>query len=66
MSRAAAQRMRAVRESENQGGLEWQGVVRTVERRGADFRRCAQALEGMGFRPPAGVGSPRPEMARHC
>jgi hypothetical protein len=35
----AAERMRAVRDSETYGLMEWDGIVRTVERRGADFRK---------------------------
>jgi len=37
--RHTAERMQAVRDSEAYGLLEWEGLVRTVERRGADFRR---------------------------
>lgn len=35
----AAQRMKAIRDTPNYGLLEWDGLVRTVERRGVDFRR---------------------------
>ncbi len=35
----AAERMQAVRNTETYGLLDWQGIVRTVEKRGADFRR---------------------------
>jgi len=35
----AAERMRMIRDEEGYGLMEWQGVVRSVERRGADFRR---------------------------
>ncbi|HEX5453764.1 MAG TPA: class II aldolase/adducin family protein [Stellaceae bacterium] len=36
---AAAERMKAVRDSATYGLLDWQGIVRTVEKQGADFRR---------------------------
>jgi ribulose-5-phosphate 4-epimerase/fuculose-1-phosphate aldolase len=36
---AAAERMKAVRDSETYGLMDWQGIVRTVEKAGADFRR---------------------------
>jgi ribulose-5-phosphate 4-epimerase/fuculose-1-phosphate aldolase len=36
---AAAERMQAVRDTETYGLMDWQGIVRTVEKRGADFRR---------------------------
>ena len=36
---AAAERMKAVRDSEAYGLMDWQGIVRTVEKKGADFRR---------------------------
>jgi ribulose-5-phosphate 4-epimerase/fuculose-1-phosphate aldolase len=36
---AAAERMKAVRDSETYGLMDWRGIVRTVEKRGADFRR---------------------------
>ena len=36
---AAAERMKAIRDGEAYGLMEWQGIVRSVERRGADFRR---------------------------
>jgi ribulose-5-phosphate 4-epimerase/fuculose-1-phosphate aldolase len=36
---AAAERMRALRDTETYGLMDWQGIVRTVEKRGADFRR---------------------------
>ena len=35
----AAERMKAVRDTDTYGLLDWQGIVRTVEKRGADFRR---------------------------
>jgi ribulose-5-phosphate 4-epimerase/fuculose-1-phosphate aldolase len=35
----AAERMRKIRDTEAYGLMEWQGPVRTVERRGADYRR---------------------------
>ncbi len=35
----AAERMRSLRDTETYGLMEWEGVVRTVERAGADFRR---------------------------
>jgi ribulose-5-phosphate 4-epimerase/fuculose-1-phosphate aldolase len=35
----AAERMKAVRNTATYGLLDWQGIVRTVEKRGADFRR---------------------------
>jgi len=35
----AAERMRKVRNTANYGLMEWQGLVRTVERGGADYRR---------------------------
>jgi ribulose-5-phosphate 4-epimerase/fuculose-1-phosphate aldolase len=35
----AADRMSAIRDTETYGLMEWQGVVRTVERAGADFRK---------------------------
>ena len=31
--------MKAVRDTETYGLLDWQGIVRIVEKRGADFRR---------------------------
>jgi ribulose-5-phosphate 4-epimerase/fuculose-1-phosphate aldolase len=34
----AAERMRKIRETKGYGLMEWQGLVRTVERRGAEFR----------------------------
>jgi ribulose-5-phosphate 4-epimerase/fuculose-1-phosphate aldolase len=37
--RRAAERMQAIRDTETYGLMEWQGIVRTVERKGADFRR---------------------------
>ena len=37
--RKAAERMRAIRNAEDYGLTEWQGLVRTVDRRGADYRR---------------------------
>jgi ribulose-5-phosphate 4-epimerase/fuculose-1-phosphate aldolase len=36
---AAAERMKNVREAETYGLVDWQGMVRTVEKQGADFRR---------------------------
>ena len=36
---AAAERMKSVRDSEGYGLLDWQALVRTVEKKGADFRR---------------------------
>ena len=35
----AAERMSALRDTETYGLMEWEGIVRTVERAGADFRR---------------------------
>jgi ribulose-5-phosphate 4-epimerase/fuculose-1-phosphate aldolase len=35
----AAERMKAVRDSEAYGLMEWEGLVRTVDRKGADYRR---------------------------
>jgi ribulose-5-phosphate 4-epimerase/fuculose-1-phosphate aldolase len=35
----AAERMRSIREAETYGLREWDGIVRTVERLGADFRK---------------------------
>ncbi|MET4483627.1 class II aldolase/adducin family protein [Bradyrhizobium sp. F1.13.3] len=35
----AAHRMKTIRNTRNYGLLEWEGLVRTVERRGVDFRR---------------------------
>jgi hypothetical protein len=35
----AAERMKAIRDTETYGLMEWEGIVRTVERAGADFRR---------------------------
>lgn len=35
----AAERMKSARDTETYGLMDWQGIVRTVERRGADFRR---------------------------
>jgi ribulose-5-phosphate 4-epimerase/fuculose-1-phosphate aldolase len=35
----AAERMKAIRNAPDYGLMEWQGLVRTVERRGFDFRR---------------------------
>ena len=35
----AAERMRSIRDGETYGLMEWEGIVRTVERNGADFRR---------------------------
>src|SRR6266436_8357006 len=37
--RKAAERMRAIRNAEDYGLMEWQALVRTVDRRGADYRR---------------------------
>jgi hypothetical protein len=37
--RKAAERMKAIRNTEDYGLMEWQGLVRTVDRRGADYRR---------------------------
>jgi ribulose-5-phosphate 4-epimerase/fuculose-1-phosphate aldolase len=36
---AAAERMQAVRDSEAYGLMEWEALVRTVEKKGADFRK---------------------------
>jgi ribulose-5-phosphate 4-epimerase/fuculose-1-phosphate aldolase len=36
---AAAERMQSVRDTETYGLMDWQGIVRTAEKRGADFRR---------------------------
>jgi ribulose-5-phosphate 4-epimerase/fuculose-1-phosphate aldolase len=36
---AVGERIRAVRDTETYGLLDWQGIVRTVEKQGADFRR---------------------------
>ncbi|HEX3863015.1 MAG TPA: class II aldolase/adducin family protein [Stellaceae bacterium] len=36
---AAATRMQSLRDTETYGLMEWQGLVRTVEKQGADFRR---------------------------
>jgi len=36
---AAAERMKSVRDTETYGLMDWQGIVRTVEKRGTDFRR---------------------------
>jgi hypothetical protein len=36
---AAAERMQASRDSDAYGWMEWQALVRTVEKQGADFRR---------------------------
>jgi ribulose-5-phosphate 4-epimerase/fuculose-1-phosphate aldolase len=35
----AAERMRSIRDAETYGLMEWEGIVRTVERKGADFRK---------------------------
>jgi ribulose-5-phosphate 4-epimerase/fuculose-1-phosphate aldolase len=35
----AAERMKKLRPTQNYGLMEWKGLVRTVERKGADFRR---------------------------
>lgn len=35
----ASARMKAVRDSEAYGLMEWEGLVRTVDRKGADYRR---------------------------
>ena len=35
----AAERMQPVRDGEAYGLMEWEGLVRTVDRRGADYRR---------------------------
>ncbi len=35
----AAERMRTIRNAEDYGLMEWQALVRTVDRRGADYRR---------------------------
>jgi ribulose-5-phosphate 4-epimerase/fuculose-1-phosphate aldolase len=37
--RKAAERMKTIRKTEDYGLMEWQGLVRTVNRRGADYRR---------------------------
>ena len=39
VQRKAAERMKKMRPTEEYGLNEWKGLVRTVERRGADFRR---------------------------
>jgi len=39
VQRKAAERMRKIRPTENYGLNEWKALVRTVERKGADFRR---------------------------
>jgi ribulose-5-phosphate 4-epimerase/fuculose-1-phosphate aldolase len=39
IQRKAAERMKKVRSTKDYGLNEWQGLVRTVERKGADFRR---------------------------
>jgi hypothetical protein len=39
VQRKAAERMRKLRPAPEYGLNEWKGLVRTVERRGADFRR---------------------------
>lgn len=39
VQRKAAERMKRVRRTPEYGLAEWQGMVRTVERKGADFRR---------------------------
>jgi hypothetical protein len=36
---AAAERMKSVRDNEAYGLLEWEALVRTVEKNGADFRK---------------------------
>ena len=36
---AAAERMKAIRDNDTYGLMDWQGIVRTVEKKGADFRR---------------------------
>ena len=35
----AAERMKRIRHTDSYGLMEWQALVRTVERKGADFRR---------------------------
>jgi len=35
----AAERMQAIRDTETYGLMEWEGMVRTIERAGADFRK---------------------------
>ena len=35
----AAERMKAIRDAETYGLMEWEGIVRTVERAGAEFRK---------------------------
>ncbi len=35
----AGERMKAVRDGEAYGLMEWEGLVRTVDRKGADYRR---------------------------
>jgi len=35
----AAARMKAIRNADDYGLLEWRALVRTVDRRGADYRR---------------------------
>jgi hypothetical protein len=37
--RKATERMKAIRNAADYGLMEWQGLVRTVDRRGADYRR---------------------------
>jgi ribulose-5-phosphate 4-epimerase/fuculose-1-phosphate aldolase len=39
VQRKAAERMKKMRSTDTYGLNEWQGLVRTVERKGADFRR---------------------------
>ena len=39
VQRKAAERMKKMRSTEGYGLYEWKGLVRTVERKGADFRR---------------------------
>ena len=39
VQRKAAERMKKMRVTEGYGLNEWKGLVRTVERKGADFRR---------------------------
>jgi ribulose-5-phosphate 4-epimerase/fuculose-1-phosphate aldolase len=36
---AAAERMKSIRDTDTYGLMDWQGLVRTVEKKGADFRK---------------------------
>jgi hypothetical protein len=35
----AAERMRKIRDTDGYGQMDWQGLVRAVDRKGADYRR---------------------------